>query len=445
MPVVSIKRIMSRKTPFIFLLLTCLTFNLLSQGWEDSKNSPGANWRHDDVYFLNEEIGWICNLKGQVFQTRNGGETWLPKFFDISFTFRCIGFADSLHGWAGNIGNSSWTVGKDKAPLFETFDGGKSWQEVTQIIDTNVKGICGIHVLDKENIFAVGRVSAPAFFLRSNDGGKTWITQDMRSEFRSLIDVYFFNKNEGMIVGNTTSNDFLDSYPKIMNTTDGGKTWTTTFQGTRKGHLCWKINFPESQIGYVSLEAKQDSVFILKSENRGQSWKELLVSPVYSRFQGIGFINKDTGWVGSSDCFKTTDGGNSWKKVPFVTNFNRFRQVNERTSYAVGNKVWKYTDSTKVISNINTYSAPGYHLEQNFPNPFKASTMIKYSIPKQTHVTLTVFDFGGRAYKTLVDEVQQAGNHEVEFVLNDFDESVLFYSLRTNDYQTTKNMVFIKN
>ena len=54
-------------------------------------------------------------------------------------------------------------------------------------------------------------------------------------------------------------------------------------------------------------------------------------------------------------------------------------------------------------------------LNQNYPNPFNPSTIIKYSIPKHSNVTLKVFDVLGSEVATLVSKEQSQGHYEVEF------------------------------
>ncbi|MEJ2614765.1 MAG: T9SS type A sorting domain-containing protein, partial [Ignavibacteriaceae bacterium] len=57
----------------------------------------------------------------------------------------------------------------------------------------------------------------------------------------------------------------------------------------------------------------------------------------------------------------------------------------------------------------------GYSLEQNYPNPFNPSTIIEYSLPKQSYVTLTVYNILGKDIMTLVNKQEDAGNYKVEF------------------------------
>ena len=67
------------------------------------------------------------------------------------------------------------------------------------------------------------------------------------------------------------------------------------------------------------------------------------------------------------------------------------------------------------VENITKNLPKEYQLRQNYPNPFNPSTTIKYSIPKQSNVTLKVFDVLGSEVATLVNKEQPQGNYEVEF------------------------------
>jgi len=76
-----------------------------------------------------------------------------------------------------------------------------------------------------------------------------------------------------------------------------------------------------------------------------------------------------------------------------------------------------------------------FKLEQNFPNPFNASTRVRYTIRddgtrQNTHVTLRIYDVLGREIVTLVDEEQQPGTYEVEFNANDRTSGVYLYRLQ---------------
>jgi hypothetical protein len=88
---------------------------------------------------------------------------------------------------------------------------------------------------------------------------------------------------------------------------------------------------------------------------------------------------------------------------------------------------------------------PGsYSLEQNFPNPFNPTTVIRYQLPSAGNVRLTVLDLLGREVATLVDGVQPAGVHEVTLQSAGMASGVYVYTIRAGNYVRTRTMAVMK-
>ncbi len=85
-----------------------------------------------------------------------------------------------------------------------------------------------------------------------------------------------------------------------------------------------------------------------------------------------------------------------------------------------------------------------FALYQNYPNPFNPSTVIKYSVPTLTKVTIKIFDLLGREIKTLVDEEKTAGNYEVQFNASNLSSGVYFYRIQAGDFMQTKKLILLK-
>ena len=80
----------------------------------------------------------------------------------------------------------------------------------------------------------------------------------------------------------------------------------------------------------------------------------------------------------------------------------------------------------------------------NYPNPFNSSTTIRFNLPQDSHVNLSVFDISGRLVETLVDENRAGGIHTVQFTPDNAASSTYFYKL-TTDYNTaTRKMMLLK-
>ena len=85
-----------------------------------------------------------------------------------------------------------------------------------------------------------------------------------------------------------------------------------------------------------------------------------------------------------------------------------------------------------------------FKLYNNYPNPFNPSTTIKYDLPKETQVTLKVFDVTGKEVATLVNKKQKAGYFEVNFNASNLASGIYLYRLITSDYVKTNKMILIK-
>lgn len=99
-----------------------------------------------------------------------------------------------------------------------------------------------------------------------------------------------------------------------------------------------------------------------------------------------------------------------------------------KTDLAVVSRSFGGADSLYVLYNIGGFNGttgvtthppdeipPGFDLMQNYPNPFNPATRIQYSLPSQSHVTITIFNILGQEITRLVDKQEEEGNHTVEW------------------------------
>ncbi len=85
-----------------------------------------------------------------------------------------------------------------------------------------------------------------------------------------------------------------------------------------------------------------------------------------------------------------------------------------------------------------------YALNQNFPNPFNPSTVIRFQIPKEAHVLLTVYNILGQRVTTLVNKNLKSGIHNVTFDASNLASGIYFYRLEANDYSQVMKMMLLK-
>ncbi|NOX64231.1 MAG: T9SS type A sorting domain-containing protein [Chlorobi bacterium] len=97
---------------------------------------------------------------------------------------------------------------------------------------------------------------------------------------------------------------------------------------------------------------------------------------------------------------------------------------------------------TSVESNGNTPLT--FALDQNYPNPFNPSTTIRYSIPNESDVSLTVFNSIGAKVAELYKGTQTAGNFEINWNASDFSSGVYFLRMNAISLKNSKNFTDIK-
>ncbi len=106
---------------------------------------------------------------------------------------------------------------------------------------------------------------------------------------------------------------------------------------------------------------------------------------------------------------------------------------------------------TKVPVGISEkeFQPVSYNLFQNYPNPFNPTTIISYSIPKVSHVTLKIYDILGREVKTLISADQNNGVHSVQWNGDNnygtkVSSGIYLYRIEAGDFIQTKKMILIK-
>ncbi|MCB9358064.1 MAG: T9SS type A sorting domain-containing protein [Calditrichaeota bacterium] len=85
-----------------------------------------------------------------------------------------------------------------------------------------------------------------------------------------------------------------------------------------------------------------------------------------------------------------------------------------------------------------------YALMQNYPNPFNPTTSIEYSLLAAGEVSLKVYTVDGREVATLVNGVQDAGRHNVEFDASNLASGMYLYKMAVNGFTATQKMVLMK-
>ena len=85
-----------------------------------------------------------------------------------------------------------------------------------------------------------------------------------------------------------------------------------------------------------------------------------------------------------------------------------------------------------------------YALYQNYPNPFNPSTVIAFSLPSKSFVSLKVFDILGKEIATIVSEELSAGNYSRQWNAAMMSSGIYFYRLQAGTFTETKKLILLR-
>jgi len=134
----------------------------------------------------------------------------------------------------------------------------------------------------------------------------------------------------------------------------------------------------------------------------------------------------------------------------------RFRFVSDSVTtppslgwYIDNIKIFPTSESTAIISHNVDNVPKSYTLSNNYPNPFNGSTIIKYTLPEQASVNITIYNLLGQKVIRLVDKMQQPGEYSLLWQGDDWSgtpvpSGVYVYKMQTKNFTVTKKMLYIK-
>ncbi len=388
---------------FLFLLLfssfALLLHAQLAPTWFVYPATPTAG-RFDDVFFVNDSVGWAVSSDGEILKTVDAGVNWVLQKSSADY-FRSVEFFDENTGFAGSL------YGR----LYRTTDGGENWINITDLIPEDFSGICGMSAADDTNIYICGVWSNPAYIFKSSDRGDSWEYIDMSSYAYSLVDIKFTDAMHGFATGQSAN---LDEGGIILYTENGGIDWTVNKTTGHPNDYVWKIQLLDSvnAFGAIADVAGGFETRFLKSIDAGMNWEVKTVSDSYYYVEMCGFINMDTGWTGSYNVLETFDGGENWHINNFGYNMNRFFKLNNNLAFASGETIYVYSDTSYIAPMDTTTEDTTLVAIQNvrknihalnpiFPNPTQNIIQVNYTISRNTTLDLNVFDVTGHLVNRL--------------------------------------------
>ncbi|MBK8550399.1 MAG: T9SS type A sorting domain-containing protein [Ignavibacteria bacterium] len=390
--------------PILNTLAFSNTGEIYSGSYQGFNYSPdlGASWQTRNsglpsriIYSVYKTSGGkllagVYNLG--LYSSSDNGMNWVPVSNGISSGAQIKSIKSSPNGFlfAANIP----PVFSDTMELYRSSDNGLNWIKVFQPQTTGMDQF----TIDADgNIFIAGTNSMfESSILVSTDNGTTWN--------ETVLEEFFMFQN----FTSSGKNLYLTFSNNIFYSSDFGLNWNQIPNGS------WTTS----------------------------GFSEISINTAGHIFASIG-----------NEIYVTTDMGSTWTlrnsglASSAVLNKFFFNDAGYLFGTTYYNGVFRSTNSTLTSLSSQVNSSPeGFRLEQNYPNPFNPGTVIRYSIPENSFVTLKIYDVLGHEVATLVNENQNRGtyNYQLSIVNYQLSSGIYFYKLETDNFTETRRMILVK-
>jgi len=239
------------------------------EGWEISKSTYDFDINPRDMYFVNENIGFVVGYNGDIYKSTDSGTTWRKLNSGTTLHLHSVYFIDENVGFASSHAMSG-------------------------CLDADC---------DKGSVL-----------LKTTNGGDTW-TKTFFPEYIRILSLKFFDPLNGIaIIHKPDIPNSRDEYVAI--TSDGGSNWNLLDLDIKR--YSSSLYFVDN-IAFVAGENNQ----IFKSSDHGQTWQTIstIIESNYD-VRNIYFYNENIGYIdGVSHIYKTIDGGLNWEETNFPFNY----------------------------------------------------------------------------------------------------------------------------
>ena len=142
--------------------------------------------------------------------------------------------------------------------------------------------------------------------------------------------------------------------------------------------------------------------------------------------------------------YKSAGGSdNTWAELGGSVNTSQnsveLSGINDFAYFTLGD-----VDSPLPIEEENESLPQSFSISQNFPNPFNPSTVIKYQVPENTFVTITIYDVLGNEISKLVNQQQTPGYYSASFDGFGLSSGLYICTMKAGNFTASNKMILIK-
>jgi photosystem II stability/assembly factor-like uncharacterized protein len=427
--------------------------------------TSGEKGMTNSFEWVGTQNGWFGTDHPWIYRTTDGGSSWsaIPC---ISSPTQSLSFInDSVGMAAGSV-------------IQLTTNGGAAWDSIYSFANTSPR-VAGMDTPTEK--WWVAQYSG--YIRLSTDRGNTWSFSHMgpgrynqikmkKIDAADIIVGYAVGSN-GMISRYSEQSSItlqipvdakwnLVSVPLILGDYRKDSLFKNSVSDAYKyipASSYEKADTIENGIGYWLKYSEAENVpvcgkgIFIDSFKVEQGWN--IIGSISVPIQTVDILSNPSGMVTSEfykydGHYKITDtiqsGKGYWIKVnkagTLILSSSTSKNLSERIKIVPTSEMPPPSPS----DGIETEQLPRtYELEQNYPNPFNPMTSIKYALPFDSKVKLTIYNVLGQIVNVLVNGTEPAGYKSFEWNAMNAASGIYFYKLEaTNTIDPTKNFIEVK-
>jgi len=419
------------RTKSFFLFLTAVFFILAAV-----RTNAQPIVDQNDIKFESPAIATLVGQDGLIMRTVDGGATWEVQNPGITNVLNAMDIYTYEEVTGINV-TMMIAVGENGV-LLKSVDNGLTWNVKANISTENLNDVA---IYSADLIYVCGNNGT---LLRSIDFGETF--EPVAIPVTTNLNSFTFS---GPQTNLTRINAIVAGDSGTILVSQNAYDWTAVNSSTTE-------NLFAATFSGVNAICTGANGTILTSNDEGLSWISV-VSGVSTSIYDVKYLDILTAIASSENgiLLRTRDGGATWTLIstPVEADLFALNFANENVGISIGSEgteIYSIDGGLTWLTGITANVLPAdkkfdAKLSQNYPNPFNPSTLINYSIPDNSTVSIKIYDMTGREVRTLVNSYQAPGSYSVKFDAANLSSGIYFYVLRANSgkNEITKTMRMI--
>jgi hypothetical protein len=399
---------------FIYMLLVC-SGSLIAQ-WQPTEIPP-----NDGFCFASLGNNIYAGDFHNIYMSTNNGTNW-TSVLSNSGLFTTF----SLDVRGADINAAVYGGG-----IFRSTNNGTNWITLNNGLPATPYVVS---VVVKDSFMFAGTGNGAGVFV-SSDYGANWTLSA-----GSPANVYSFLVRGAKVLAGSTCGAYVS--------TNNGVNWVLSSNGLPSCTNVRALTVVDSTI-YAGLVGG-GGVYL--STDNGATWSAANTGISSYNVGGVTGIGSNIfAGTTSAGVFMSTNSGVTWSSINSGLPGAGFAYVKIVGSYlfagsGIDQGVWRRPLS-ELLTGVelgNSEAPTGFELKQNYPNPFNPTTVINYSMPKASFISLKIYDILGREVRTLFSGYKNSGNYSEVFDASSLSSGIYYCKMTAGEFTDTKSMMLLK-